>query len=108
MTENEVHEDRSDPAELPVTWGLFVKLEMAPMGELEDVWDYAEAAEAEIGIDGLHRGWHLVAAWLRQALQEHAQACDCGSDSWLQREQAKVAEWAAQQPDDPFEGESDE
>lgn len=34
MTENE---DRSDPAELPITWGLFIKLEMAPEGELEDV-----------------------------------------------------------------------
>jgi hypothetical protein len=105
VTENE---DRSDPAELPITWGLFVKLEMAPDGELEDVWEYHADAEDAIGEDGLLRGWALVATVLRRYLQDHAAklGCDCGSDEWLEREQVYNAEWAEDQPDDPFEGSS--
>jgi hypothetical protein len=93
MTETE---DPSDPSELPITWGLFIKLETAPMGELEDAWAFEEAAEAEIGVDGLLRGWALVAAVLRKHLQDHAEkmGCDCGSEDWLQREQIFNAEWA--------------
>ena len=98
-------DDRSDPAELPIVWGLFTKLEMAPMGELEEVWDYARAAEDQIGFEGMDRGWHLVAFHLRRVLLEHAQGCDCGSDEWLQREQVRLAEWAKNEPNDPFEQE---
>jgi hypothetical protein len=92
-------EDRSDPAELPITWGLFTNLEMAPEGELEDAWEFARAADGEIGMDGLHRGWHLVAALLRKYLQDHAAklGCDCGSEEWLRREQVVNAQWAAGQ-----------
>lgn len=86
--------DRSDPAELPITWALFVKLQEAPMGELEDVWAFEEAAEEQIGVDGLMRGWDLVACYLLARLREHAVhlGCDCGSDEWLRRVQIQVAE----------------
>jgi hypothetical protein len=109
MNDND-DDDKSDPAELPITWGLFVKLQMAPEGELEDVWDYNTAAEAEIGVDGLMRGWDLVACVLLKYLRDHAAklGCDCGSDEWLQREQVYNAQWAEQRPDDPFEGQSDD
>jgi hypothetical protein len=48
----------TDP--VAVTWGLFVKL---------------EAAESEIGTDGLLSGWAIVAALLRKLLIEHAETC---------------------------------
>lgn len=93
MTEDE---DRADPAELPITWGLFVKLQTAPMGKLEGVWAFEEAAEAEIGVDGLLRGWDLVAAYLCRSLREHAEqlGCDCGTDDWLKRVQIETAKWS--------------
>jgi hypothetical protein len=93
--------ETDDPAELPITWALFTKLEMAPMGELEDAWDYYDAAVEQVGEDGLLRGWALVAAVLRKSLQDHAAevGCDCGSDAWLAREQIFNAHWAEGHPD---------
>ena len=86
--------DRADPAEFPITWGLFIKLQEAPEGQLEDVWKFFDAAVEEIGEDGLLRGWDLVAAYLLARLREHASelGCDCGSDDWLARVQVHVAE----------------
>lgn len=69
------------------------------MGDYEAVREFYEAAVAEIGDDGLMRGWHLVAAKLRDRLQEHAQACECGSDEWLEREQVSNAAWAVGESD---------
>jgi hypothetical protein len=86
-----VSDDRD--AELPITWGLFVKLETAsqtvPEGELADVSEFYDVAVAEIGEEGLLRGWALAAAVLREHLREHAVrlGCDCASDDWLRREQ---------------------
>jgi hypothetical protein len=75
-----------------ITWGLFRALEATcEHGELPDptVDELFEAAEGEIGVDGLLSGWGLVAARLRQALVEHAETvgCDCGSEGWMEREQ---------------------
>jgi hypothetical protein len=49
--------------------------------------DLVAGAEEAIGTDGLLSGWHLLAAWLRARLIEHAQTvgCDCGSDEWLRQ-----------------------
>lgn len=98
MTESEpetpYHADHIDPAELPITWGLFVALEMAPMGDYEAVREFYDAAIAELGEEGLLRGWHLVAVALRKALQEHASQCACGSDQWLEGQQVVNAAWA--------------
>jgi hypothetical protein len=83
--------DKSDPGEFPITLGLFIKLMEAPEGQLEDVWKFHEAAEDEIGTDGLLRGWDLVACFLLASLREHANDCDCGSLEWLKREQLRAA-----------------
>jgi hypothetical protein len=100
MTDRHPDEDYSDPAELPIVWGLFRALETACEGDgLPDstVASLGEAAEAQLGVDGLLRGWALTAAVLRARLQEHAArvGCSCGSDEWLLREQIYNAEWAA-------------
>jgi hypothetical protein len=52
-----------------------------------------EAAEAEIGTDGLLSGWALVAALLRKLLVDHADqvGCDCGSAEWLEETQLHYA-----------------
>jgi hypothetical protein len=89
MTETE---DRSDPAEFPITLGLFIKLMEAPEGDLDDVWEFGKAADEAIGVDGLLRGWDLVACFLLAALRHHANGCDCGSVEWLKREQLRAAE----------------
>jgi hypothetical protein len=72
-----------------VTHGLFRALERAE--ELLDptVDELLEAAEVEIGTDGLLSGWALVAALLRDQLLQHSQqlGCHCGSLAWLEREQ---------------------
>jgi hypothetical protein len=74
-----------------VTWGLFRKLEEAEEAgrDLPDpeVDVFYEAAEAEIGVDGLLSGWAIVAALLRKYLLDHATGCDCGTVAWLGREQ---------------------
>jgi hypothetical protein len=73
-------------------WGLFRSLETACEGAGlpdETVNALYEAALDEIGGEGLDRGWHLVAARLRQVILEHAQqvGCNCGSLEWMEREQ---------------------
>jgi hypothetical protein len=83
-----------------VALGLFRALETACDGKgLPDptVDGLYETALDEIGGDGLDRGWHLVAARLRQVILEHAAAvgCSCGSLEWLEREQLHHA---AQEP----------
>jgi hypothetical protein len=81
----------ADP--LLVTWGLFRALEAAE--DLPDpvVDELLEAAEDEIGTDGLLSGWALVAAVLRMALLEHAETlgCECGSLRWLEQAQLRHA-----------------
>jgi hypothetical protein len=76
-----------------ITWGLFTALETAE--ELPDltVDGLLEAAEAEIGTDGLLSGWALVAALLRKLLVDHADqvGCDCGSAEWLEETQLHYA-----------------
>jgi hypothetical protein len=76
----------SDADPFLVAWGLFRRLETVetlPDSVLDELLD---AAEAEIGIDGLLSGWALVAALLRHHLLEHARelGCDCGSLGWLE------------------------
>jgi hypothetical protein len=73
-------------------WGLFRSLESACEGAGlpdETVNGLYQAALTEIGGEGLDLGWHLVAAWLRQVILEHASetGCECGSLAWLEREQ---------------------
>ena len=55
---------------------------------------FVEAAEAEIGVEGLLSGWAIVAALLRERLVEHAETlnCDCGSAEWLRSEQLRLAD----------------
>ena len=85
----------ADP--VAVTWGLFVFLEDVEEAgrDLPDpeVDAFFEAAEAEIGTDGLLSGWALTAALLRKRLIEHAETlgCDCGSLEWLRSEQLWLA-----------------
>jgi len=40
---------------------------------------------SEYGEEEIMVGLALVAALLRNALLEHANGCDCGSDAWLDR-----------------------
>ena len=39
----------------------------------------------EYGEEEIMAGLALVAAFMRNALREHANGCDCGSDAWLDR-----------------------
>jgi hypothetical protein len=39
----------------------------------------------EYGADLLLPGMALGAAVIRERLREHARACDCGSDEWLEK-----------------------
>jgi hypothetical protein len=77
-----------------VAWGLFRALEAAEMLPDPTVGELLEAAEAEIGVQGLYSGLALVATVLRYRSQEHAQelGCDCGSVAWLEREHLNHAE----------------
>lgn len=80
-----------------VVWGLFVLLEMTAEQDKDlpdpEVDAFLEAAEAEVGTDGLLSGWAIVAAILRKHLIDHADTlgCDCGSPEWLAREQLHLA-----------------
>jgi hypothetical protein len=81
-----------------IVWALFTKLEGVE-GAGRDLPDpevdaFFDAAEAEIGYDGLMGGWAIVAALLRKRLIEHAEqvGCDCGSDDWLTREQFRLSQ----------------
>jgi hypothetical protein len=71
------------------TWGLFRALEAAKTLPDPTVDSLFEAAEAEIGTDGLLSGWALVAALLRVELLRHSEQldCDCGSLEWLAQAQ---------------------
>jgi hypothetical protein len=66
----EEEEEVTDP--IAVVWGLFVMLEKAEGLPDPEVDAFVEAAEAEIGTDGLLSGWAIVAALLRKRLIEHA------------------------------------
>jgi hypothetical protein len=59
-------------------WALFRALETEDYAMAEEIARTWEPMD-------LQRGLTLVAASLRQSLQEHARevGCDCGSDSWL-------------------------
>jgi hypothetical protein len=83
----------SDADPFLVTWGLFRALEAAETLPDPTVDELLEAAEDEIGTDGLLSGWALVAALLRHHLLRHADqlGCDCGSPEWLEREQLHLA-----------------
>jgi hypothetical protein len=85
--------DVNDATPFLVTWSLFRALEAAD--DLPDpvVDDLYENAIEQIGGDGLDSGWALVAARLRQALQDHAErvGCNCGSLEWLEAEQLRQA-----------------
>jgi len=52
----------TDPDPVAVTWGLFVLIEKAEVLPDPEVDVFVEAAESEIGTDGLLSGWALVAA----------------------------------------------
>jgi hypothetical protein len=45
----------------------------------------------EYGEEEIMAGLALVAAFIRDALREHANGCDCGSDAWLDRAVADAA-----------------
>jgi hypothetical protein len=62
-------------------WSLFVALE-------DGNYDLANEIQAEFD-RLLYAGWPLVAAALRDALQEHARACSCGSPEWLEQQRLK-------------------
>jgi hypothetical protein len=82
----------ADP--VAVTWGLFCKLEAAETLPDPEVEAFFEAAESEIGTDGLLSGWTIVAALLRKRLIKHAETlgCECGSAEWLNSEQFRLAD----------------
>jgi hypothetical protein len=77
-----------------VTWGLFRALEAAETLPDPTVDSLLEAAEAEIGTEGLLSGWALLAALLGDQLLRHSQqlGCDCGSLAWLERSQLHHAQ----------------
>jgi hypothetical protein len=83
--------DPVDDHYTPVVWALFTKREAAETLPDPEVEAFFEAAEAQIGVDGLLSGWGIVAARLRQMILGHATACDCGSLEWMQREQLHLA-----------------
>jgi hypothetical protein len=82
----------TDPDPTAVVWGLFVLLETTAEQDKDlpdpDVDAFLQAAESEIGVEGLLGGWAIVAAILRKHLIDHAETlgCDCGSPEWLERE----------------------
>jgi hypothetical protein len=63
------------------TWSLFIAIER---GDQETI----DAICEEYDDRSLLKGWHVVAARLRLALQQHAVTlgCECGSDEWLEAE----------------------
>jgi len=86
----------TDTDPVAVVWGLFALLETVAEQDKDlpdpQVDAFLEAAEAEVGTDGLLSGWAIVAAILRKHL-DHAETlgCDCGSPEWLAREQFHLA-----------------
>jgi hypothetical protein len=86
----------TDPTAM--TWGLFVLLETTAEQDKDlpdpEVDAFLEAAESEIGVDGLLSGWAIVSAILRKHLIDHANTlgCDCGSHEWLNSEQLRLAD----------------
>jgi hypothetical protein len=81
-----------------IVWGLFVLLERIAESDRDlpdpEVDAFLEAAESEVGTDGLLSGWAIVAAVIRKQLLDHADkvGCDCGSDQWLERELLRARE----------------
>jgi hypothetical protein len=67
-------------------WAFWVAAETK--GEQAD--PFLDSVIEEFGEDEIISGLMLVATRLRQALLDHAQGCDCGSDQWL--EQVRLAE----------------
>ena len=88
----------TDTDSTAIVWGLFVLLERIAESDKDlpdpEVDAFLDAAEAEVGTDGLLSGWAIVAALLRQRLIEHAEqvGCDCGSAEWLNSEQLRLAD----------------
>jgi hypothetical protein len=68
---------------------FFRAVETDPMTEAAN--ETADMLVDEYGPDEILRGLALVAAFLRDALQEHANGCDCGSLAWLDRAVSKAA-----------------
>jgi hypothetical protein len=67
-------------------WSLFIAIEAGNDEQIEAICRETDEAT-------LLRGWHVVAARLRLALGQHAEAhgCDCGSSQWLERERLNLA-----------------
>lgn len=63
----------------------FVAVETSPM--TDEANKLADDLVEEWGEEELMMGLALVAAFLRDALRNHAQelGCDCGTDSWLDK-----------------------
>jgi hypothetical protein len=62
---------------------FFRALEYTPMDDEHN--EIADMLVDEYGPDEILRGLALVAAFMRDAIREHANGCDCGSDAWLDR-----------------------
>jgi hypothetical protein len=61
----------------------FRAVEYSPMDDEHN--EIADMLVDEYGPDEILRGLALVAAFMRDAIREHANGCDCGSDAWLDR-----------------------
>ena len=65
----------TDTDSTAVVWGLFVLLERTAEQDKDlpdpEVDAFLEAAESEVGPDGLLSGWAIVAAFLRKHLIDH-------------------------------------
>lgn len=61
----------------------FRAVEHTPMDDEHN--ETAELLIQEYGTEELMAGLALVAAYIRDALLELANGCDCGSDAWLDR-----------------------
>lgn len=68
-----------------ITWSLFIALEHGDQDTIDAICDESDEST-------LLKGWDVVAKRLRQALQEHAVECYCGSDEWLEQELIHLAE----------------
>jgi len=61
----------------------FRAVEFTPMDDEHN--KLASDLVSEYGEEEIMVGLALVAALMRNALLEHANGCDCGSDAWLDR-----------------------
>ena len=70
--------DRMEEA-LRITWSLFVAIEKDDQDTIDAICEQYDDAT-------LLEGWHLVAAYLRKVIIQHASAvgCSCGDDHWLE------------------------